>query len=141
MRLRTIAECIEIGSDDLTVATNLQESRLLCGSEDAFKELKLKIHSDSFWPSETFYKAKIQNESVMLATRHHLQSRTGHQINTRWIKRHPHSELGSTSPFYFTSLLEMSKYGFLTDAEYRELVECQDFLWRVHFALHIELRR
>lgn len=35
----------------------------------------------------------------------------------------------------------MSRYGFLTDAEYRELVECQDFLWRVRFALHIELRR
>ncbi|MHC6802412.1 [protein-PII] uridylyltransferase, partial [Vibrio antiquarius] len=32
-------------------------------------------------------------------------------------------------------------YGFLTDAEYRELVECQDFLWRVRFALHMELRR
>ncbi|GAK85332.1 [protein-PII] uridylyltransferase [Vibrio ponticus] len=35
----------------------------------------------------------------------------------------------------------MSRYGFLTDAEYRELVECQEFLWRVRFALHIDLRR
>lgn len=35
----------------------------------------------------------------------------------------------------------MSRYGFLTDAEYRELLECQDYLWRVRFALHIELKR
>ncbi len=29
----------------------------------------------------------------------------------------------------------------MTDAEYRELVECQDSLWRIRFALHSELRR
>lgn len=38
--VRTVNECAQIGRDDLTVATNLQEARLLCGSEDTFQALK-----------------------------------------------------------------------------------------------------
>lgn len=68
--VRTVEQCAEIGKADLTVATNLQEARLLCGCEETFHRLKMVIHSESFWPSEIFYQAKVREQKERHARYH-----------------------------------------------------------------------
>lgn len=141
--LRSIDECITIGKEDLTVATNLQEARLIDGDQNSFDQLSERVNSGTFWPSHLFYQAKVKEQSDRHAkffdTSYNLEpdikSTPGglRDIHTlKWIARRH---------FGATSLLEMSHHGFLTDSEYRELLACQDFLWQVRFALHCQLKR
>ena len=63
--VRTIAQTIEQGKADITIATNLIEARLLTGNEYLFDVLYDAIRQQDFWPSYDFYNAK-KDEQVPL---------------------------------------------------------------------------
>lgn len=136
--VRSVKECLKQAVKDVTVATNLMEMRLICGNELLAQNLQPLLNEDVFWTSEKFFVAK-REEQLNRHKQYHgaaytlepnLKANPGglRDIQTiGWVaKRH----------FRADSLEELVEHNYLTRNEYLELLECQDYLWRMRFALH-----
>lgn len=137
--VRTADECARIAAEDLTVITNLLESRLLIGDATLHTQLLRDTAPDKLWPVASFFKAKLEEQR----RRHAKYDDSGYKLEPNvkespgglrdihtiaWVaKRH----------FGAASLTELRDKGFLSKQECDELFAGQDFLWRVRFALHM----
>ncbi len=136
--VRTIEECVDESSKDITVATNIMEARLLVGSEKLFATMKEKTSADHIWNSKSFFQAKleeqIQRNGKFNDTAYNLEpnlkeSRGGLRDIQMigWVaKRH----------FNANSLHDLVKEGFLLEDELNTLLAGQHLLWRIRCSLH-----
>lgn len=60
--VRSVAECIRQGEQDLTIATNLIEARLITGCYHTFAKLTAATEPDKFWSSQAFLKPSAKNK-------------------------------------------------------------------------------
>ena len=141
--VRSIKECLKQAVNDVTVATNLMEMRQIAGNEILTQQLLPLLKADVFWTSEKFFLAKRQEQEKRHQQYHgaaytlepNLKASPGglRDIQTiAWVaKRH----------FLADSLEELVEHHYLYPNELAELIEAQDYLWRMRFALHFVAKR
>lgn len=59
--LRNITECITQAENDITVATNLMESRLLSGSAKLHDAVRKATGPDQVWPGDLFFRPSLKS--------------------------------------------------------------------------------
>ncbi len=136
--VRTQKETIAACKGDITIATSLQEARLIIGDTEQYDLMLAATGPKKIWPSKEFFQAKFEEQHI----RHHRYRDTAYNLEPNikgnigglrdiqviaWVlKRH----------FDADYLYELVDLDFLTQQEYDDLDTAKRFLWKIRFALH-----
>ena len=136
--VRTLDECVDEAANDITIATNILESRLLSGDKELFNKMQTLTGPDRMWDNQSFFQAKlkeqIQRNGKYNDTAYNLEPniKEGHgglrdiQMIGWVAKRH----------FGTSGLSELVDHNFLREEELKTLLEGQRLLWRIRCSLH-----
>jgi [protein-PII] uridylyltransferase len=137
--VRTINECRQQAEQDITIATNLLETRLLCGDNALFISLQQLTVTNKTWNEKQFYQNKLDEQKQ----RHLKYNDTPNNLEPN-LKESPGGlrDLHVISwiaqqHFSVSNLQGLHEKGFLASNEYEILDQAQRFLWRVRFVLHM----
>jgi [protein-PII] uridylyltransferase len=137
--VRSVDECVQEAAKDITVATNLMESRLLAGAECLYLAMRAATGPDRLWPSRDFFEAKWQEQIA----RHRKFYDTAYNLEPN-VKEGPGGlrdiqMIGWVAKRHFgaRTLEDLVAHGFLSAGEYQRLMAGQGFLWKVRFGLHM----
>lgn len=136
--VRSIKECVQEAKSDVTVATNLMETRLLAGEEAPFEKMRKLTRPRKIWPSPKFFAAKREEQRE----RHLRFDDTAYNLEPN-IKEGPGGlrdiqmiSWVTQRHFNTQSLHELVEHGFLSEQEYRTLVRGRELLWQIRAGLH-----
>ncbi len=137
--IRTIEDCVKIGSSDFTARTSLMEARMIAGSESLFKEFQEAFTNKVIARNVRAYieeRLKYMREryqqygsSIYLVEPNIKEGKGGlRDIHClQWV---------SIARYRTYSLSEFHKQGYISKVGYNELLEAQDFLLRIRNELH-----
>jgi [protein-PII] uridylyltransferase len=141
--VRTLKTCLEEAKNDITIMTNLIESRMISGCNLLLKKLQKKIFNKELWPSPAFFKAKIQEQQV----RHQQYHSTTYNLEPD-LKNSPGGlrdmqiiQWIAIRHFGGEFLQKIANFNYLTPEDIEEFKTCRRFLWKLRFALHCVITR
>jgi len=136
--VRSIKQCKQEASKDITVVTAMMESRTLVGPEELCAEMQAAIKGKRVWPIKKFVEAKIEEQRARHKKYHDVDYALEPNVKTSpgglrdiqtiaWVAKR-HFDAGS-----FNDLVSL---GFLTQAEETMINRGQQFLWKLRYGLH-----
>jgi len=141
--VRTIDECYEEAMNDITIATNLIESRPLVGNEDLHIQMYLRVTSEGAWSDKEFFIAKVEEQRG----RHDKTNDTEYNLEPN-LKNSPGGlrdlqTIGWVAKRHFgaTYIRDLVDHGFVTESELETLNKGELYLWTVRYALHMLCNR
>ncbi|ALM51337.1 [protein-PII] uridylyltransferase [Halomonas huangheensis] len=137
--VRSLNDCEREAEADVTVITNLLESRTLAGLEQLRQAMRNRLAPERMWPADRFFEAKWQEQ----ISRHYRFNNSEYHLEPN-IKSSPGclrdiQMIGWVAKRHFDteSYEDVVARGFMNDAEHRILSQGQAFLWQVRYALHM----
>ena len=137
--VRTVEESVQLARKDITVATNLMESRFMQGEHQLYNDMYEKTNDQHMWSGRDFFQAKYQEQ----INRHEKCGGTAYNLEPNikegqgglrdiqmvtWVaQRH----------YHVSSMHGLVDVGFLHPEEYLQLQKGMRKLWKIRYALHL----
>ena len=141
--VRTIAQCVEQSLADVTVITNLIESRIIAGNSSLFDDMLERTSQDRIWSADDFFRAKREEQKK----RHIRFQDTSYRLEPN-VKESPGGirdiqTLRWIAKRYFDTdnVAALVKKGFLDKEELQTLQQGEQLLSRIRFMLHRQAGR
>ena len=134
--VRTISECVNQASSDLTVATTQIEARLITGNENLAKWPR-RIVSQS-WTDKTFFDAKMEEQHKRYAQHNNTESNLEPDIKNAPGGIRDINQIGWIAKRHFrvNRIYDLVHLGFISEFELAVLEEAESFLWEIRHHLH-----
>ena len=137
--VRSIKQCEQEASNDITVATALMESRNLVGPAELQEQMYAITTGKRVWPIKKFLSAKVAEQQARHQKYHDIDYALEPNIKTSpgglrdiqtiaWVaKRH----------YGASSFKDLVALGFLKESEEAMINKGQQFLWKLRYGLHL----
>lgn len=141
--VRTLDECYTEAQSDITIATNLIESRTLIGNENMHERMYERVTSEGAWTDKEFFIAKLREQKE----RHEKTNNTEYNLEPN-LKNSPGGlrdlqTIGWVAKRHFgaTYIRDLVADGFLTENELDILNKGELYLWSIRYGLHMTCKR
>ncbi|PCJ68862.1 MAG: [protein-PII] uridylyltransferase [Rhodobiaceae bacterium] len=136
---RSIADCVRLSREDMTIRTSLLEARYICGDRDLFEDLEVTFDNDVVkGTGDEFVEAKLAERDE----RHDRSGKSRYLVEPN-VKEGKGGLRDLHTLFWIAKYLyrvkkpaDLVKAGVFTRAEYNVFRKAEDFLWAIRCELH-----